>query len=89
MSAFGAKEGIRPDQACSVRFGERYSLDSEFARGGRGPALTRDDAESFAKGNKLVGRDIFELLVEAIGPMDVNIDRAVRAQAKMQSRVIA
>ena len=72
-----------------MRFGERHRFDPEFGRGGRGPALTRDDAESLAKGNELVRRDIFELLVEAVGPMDVNIDRAVRAQSKMQSRVIA
>ena len=64
-------------------------VDSELRRRGQGPALTGDDAESLAKGDELVGRDIFELLVEAIGPMDVDIDRAVRAQAKMQSRVIA
>src|SRR5580658_8604782 len=61
----------------------RTSLDSASA-----PAFVLNDSRSFSQGDELVGGKSLVLFVQAVGPVDIEVNGCESTQTKMQAGIV-
>jgi len=64
----------------------RWTASSRFLR--LGPAAVGYEAHRLLNGDELVGRDVFEALVQAVRPVHIDVGESVVSQTEVQTRIV-